>query len=714
MFERNKRMPRKTPMEKYRNIGIIAHVDAGKTTTTERILYYTGKGHKIGEVHDGQATTDYMDQERERGITITSAATTVFWKENQINIIDTPGHVDFTIEVNRSLRVLDGAVVVFDGVAGVEPQSETNWRLADQYNVPRMCFVNKMDRDGANFMRCVEMIKKRLGATPLLTQLPIGSYDTFEGIIDLTKMVGLFYHGEDLGATWDEIPVDSDKFNAKIDSLNLTPEDKDIVENAQLYREQLVENAAAVNDIAMEQYFENMDLDYNTLIACIREGTIKGEFTPILCGSAFKNKGVQPLLDAVINYMPAPNDVDSINTLNEDGEVVGLRKSNDDEPFAALAFKIIEDQFGTLTFARVYSGKTHKGASVYNSTQERKERIGRICEMHANSRQEIDEIVAGDIIAFVGLKTTTTGDTLCAIDKPCILERMVFPEPVIDIAVEPKTKSDQEKMSLALSKLVREDPSLKLETDQETGQTILSGMGELHLDIIIDRMRREHKVDCNVGKAQVAYRETITRRVEHSYTHRKQTGGAGQFAEIKVIIEPTERGEGFIFVNEIRGGNVPIEYIPAVEAGFRTQAASGVLAHFPVVDFKVTLIDGKYHDVDSSSMAFELAARACFREVAAKAGAVFLEPIMKVEVITPEDYIGDVIGDLTRRRGLIQGQEPRGNGIAVNGTVPLANMFGYTTDLRSMTQGRAAATMEFNNYSQVPDNVGEEIKAANS
>lgn len=707
-------MARKISMEHYRNIGIIAHVDAGKTTTTERILYYTGKGHKIGEVHDGDTTTDYMDQERERGITITSAATTVFWKGNQINIIDTPGHVDFTIEVNRSLRVLDGAVVVFDGVAGVEPQSETNWRLADQYNVPRMCFVNKLDRDGANFLRCVDMIKDRLGADPLVTQLPIGSYNTFEGIIDLTTMKGFFYHGEDSGATWDEIDVNSEEFKIRVAALDLTQEDQIIIESIHEYREKMVEAAASVSEEAIEKYFEEMDLDYKTLIACIRRGTIEGVFTPVLCGSAFKNKGVQPLLDAVVNYMPAPNDVESIRTLDEEGEPVGVRKSNDDEPFAALAFKIIEDQFGTLTFARVYSGKTQKGSGIYNSTQHRRERIGRICEMHANSRVDIDEIVAGDIIAFVGLKNTTTGDTLCAIDKPCILERMIFPEPVIDIAVEPKTKSDQEKMSIALGKLVREDPSLRLETDQESSQTILSGMGELHLDIIIDRMRREYNVECNVGKPRVAYRETIMQEVTHSHTRKKQTGGSGQYAEMKIVLLPAERGEGFVFINEIKGGNIPTEYIPAIEHGFREQAKSGILAGFPCVDFKVRLFDGKYHDVDSSTMAFELAARDCFKEAVAKARPVFLEPMMKIEVITPEDYVGDVIGDLTRRRGLVQGQEPRGNGTAVNAIVPLSSMFGYTTDLRSMSQGRATSTMEFNRYDTVPANFAEIIKAENS
>jgi len=707
-------MARKVPMERYRNIGIIAHVDAGKTTTTERILYYTGKGHKIGEVHDGEATTDYMDQERERGITITSAATTVVWKDHQINIIDTPGHVDFTIEVNRSLRVLDGAIVVFDGVAGVEPQSETNWRLADQYNVPRMCFVNKIDRDGANFMRCVDMITDRLGATPLITQLPIGSYNTFEGIVDLVRMKGLFYNGEDLGATWDEVDVDSDEFSTRIFALNLTEEDQEIIASINEYREELVTAAAFANDEAMDKYEKNMDLDYDTLIACIREHAISGEFIPILCGSAFKNKGIQPLLDAVINYMPAPNDVESIQTLDEEGEPVGFRRSSDDEPFSALAFKIIEDQFGTLTFARVYSGKIQKGSGVFNSTQRKRERIGRICEMHADSREDIDGIVAGDIIAFIGLKHTVTGDTLCAIDQPCILERMIFPEPVIDIAVEPKTQSDQEKMSMAFGKLTREDPSLRLKTDHETGQTILSGMGELHLDIIIDRMRREYDVDCNIGAPQVAYRETITRTVEHMHKREKQTGGAGQFAVIKIIMEPAERGEGFVFVNAIRGGSIPTEYIPAIKTGFREQAKSSILAGYPCVDFKVTLIDGKHHDVDSSTMAFELAARDCFKEAAAKAGPTFLEPLMKVEVITPEDFVGDVIGDLSRRRGLIQGQEPRGNGTAVDAILPLASMFGYTTDLRSMTQGRATSTMEFNSYNIVPVNIAEEIKSANS
>jgi len=698
----------------YRNIGIIAHVDAGKTTTTERILYYTGKGHKIGEVHDGAATTDYMAQEQERGITITSAATTVFWRDHQINIIDTPGHVDFTIEVNRSLRVLDGAVVVFDGVAGVEPQSETNWRLADQYNVPRMCFINKMDRDGASFMRCVDMIESRLAATPLITQLPMGSEEKFEGIVNLVTMKGLFYHGEDLGATWDEVDVTSDEFSKRIADMDLIAEDKDVIERITELREKLIEDAAGADDDAMESYFENGDLDFDTLIKCIRKGTVNGLFVPILCGSAFKNKGVQPLLDAVVDYMPAPTDVDNINTVDEDGEVSGVRKSSDNEPFSALVFKIIEDKFGSLAFARVYSGTASSGTTVLNSTRGKNERLGRIVEMHANSRENIDGVVAGDIVAFVGLKDSTTGDTLCDINKPCVLERMIFPEPVIDIAVEPKTKADQQKMGIALNKLGKEDPSLRLKLDEESGQTILSGMGELHLDIIIDRMMREYDVACNIGKPKVAYRETLTRDVEHTYTHRKQSGGSGQFAEIKVTIGPNEPGAGYSFENLVTGGNVPREYVPAVEDGFREQGKSGVVAGYPTLDFKVTLIDGKYHDVDSSALAFEIAAKACFREAAKKAGPVLLEPLMMVEVVTPNDYLGDVIGDISRRRGLILGQDARGSAVVVEANVPLSEMFGYMTALRSMTSGRATFTMHLEKYTEVPKNIVDEIIATDA
>lgn len=702
-------MARRTPLSMYRNIGIIAHVDAGKTTTTERILYYTGKGHKIGEVHDGEATTDYMEQEQERGITITSAATTVFWKDHRVNIIDTPGHVDFTIEVNRSLRVLDGAIVVFDGVAGVEPQSETNWRLADQYNVPRMCFINKMDRDGADFQRCVDMISNRLNATPLITQIPIGSYDRLAGIVDLVNMTALFYHNEDSGATWDEVDPLSDEFKERVSKLDLLENEALLLDQIKELRMQLLETAAGEDENAMEYYFENETLQLDDLILCIRKGTINGTFVPILCGSAFKNKGVQPLLDAVVNYMPAPTDVENIKTMDEEGNVTGERKTGDAEPFSALVFKIINDKFGSLSFARVYSGHASKGTSLLNSSRGKTERIGRIVEMHANSREDVNEVFAGDIVAFVGLKDATTGDTLCAINKPCVLERMVFPDPVIDVAVEPKTKSDQEKMSIALGKLVKEDPSLVLKTDQETGDTVLSGMGELHLDIIIDRMRREYKVECNTGDPKVAYREAIKGTTDHSYTHKKQSGGAGQFAEISCTIEPVETGEGIIFENKITGGNVPREYIPSVEFGIREQALSGIQAGFPATDFKVILLDGKYHDVDSSNMAFELAARAWFREAAKKAKPIILEPIMKVEVITPDDYIGDVIGDLNRRRGMILGQDQRGVSVVVNANVPLSKMFGYMTHLRTITSGRATFTMELDHYGECPKNIAEEI-----
>lgn len=706
-------MARRTPLSKYRNIGIIAHVDAGKTTTTERILYYTGKGHKIGEVHDGEATTDYMEQEQERGITITSAATTVFWKNHHINIIDTPGHVDFTIEVNRSLRVLDGAVVVFDGVAGVEPQSETNWRLADQYNVPRMCFINKMDRDGADFQRCIDMIQNRLNATPLITQIPIGSYERLVGIVDLVNMKALIYNNEDSGATWDEFDPLSDEFKNKVAELKLISNEQEIINQIEDLRMQLLETAAGEDEAAMESYFENETLELDVLLHCIRKGTLEGSFVPILCGSAFKNKGVQPLLDAIVNYMPAPTDVENIKTMDEEGNVTGERKTGDTEPFSALVFKIINDKFGSLSFARVYSGHANKGTSVLNSSRGKTERVGRIVEMHANHREDVNDVYAGDIIAFVGLKDATTGDTLCAINKPCILERMVFPDPVIDIAVEPKTKSDQEKMSIALGKLVKEDPSLVLKTDSETGDTVLSGMGELHLDIIIERMRREYKVECNTGDPKVAYCETIKGSITHSYTHKKQTGGAGQFAEISCIIEPVETGEGIIFENKITGGNVPKEYIPSVELGIRQQALSGIQAGYPATDFKVTLIDGKYHDVDSSNMAFELAARAWFREAAKNANPIILEPIMKVAVITPSDYVGDVIGDLSRRRGMILGQNQRGASVTVNAKVPLSRMFGYMTQLRTITSGRATFTMELDHYGECPKNIADEIISSN-
>lgn len=703
-------MERVTSLDRYRNIGIIAHIDAGKTTTTERILYYTGKNYKIGEVHDGESTMDHMEQEAERGITITSAATTVYWNDHHINIIDTPGHVDFTIEVNRSLRVLDGAVVVFDGVAGVEPQSETNWRLADQYNVPRLCFVNKMDRDGVDFVRCVEMIEDRLGATPIVTQLPIGSYDKFSGIVDLTKMVASFYKGDDPDSGFDIVEIPSKEFDKRIEDLNLLQSDQDLLNLIDSYRFQLVEQAAEADDNALERYLDEEVLDYDTLIACIRKGTIEGNFVPILCGAAFKNKGVRLLLDAVIDYMPSPMEVDSINTLDEHGEITGVRNNSSDAPFAALVFKVVNDRFGQLSFARVYSGRASKGTTVLNSTSGKTERLGRIVQMHAANREEVEDCQAGDIIAFIGLKNSTTGDTLSAIDNPCILERMVFPDPVIDIAIEPKTKSDQEKMSIALYRFVHEDPSLRVKTDEETGQTILSGMGELHLDIIIDRMKREYDLNVDIGSPEVAYQETITRTIVHTYTHKKQTGGAGQFAEIKVEVTPGERGSGYVFNSRVTGGNVPKEFIPAVKDGFRLQGQSGITAGYPTVDYEVTLLDGKSHDVDSSTLAFQLCAQGCFREVMKRAGPVILEPIMKIEVIVPEDHVGDVIGNLNRRRGTILNQEILRKAATIKATIPLSTMFGYMTHLRTMTSGRGTFTMELDFYDAVPKSIAEEIR----
>ncbi|MFC3226058.1 elongation factor G [Marinibaculum pumilum] len=688
-------MPRKTPYDRYRNIGIMAHIDAGKTTTTERILYYTGVSHKIGEVHDGAATMDWMEQEQERGITITSAATTCFWKDHRINIIDTPGHVDFTIEVERSLRVLDGAIAVFDGVAGVEPQSETVWRQADKYGVPRMCFVNKMDRMGADFYRCVDMIENRLGARPLVIHLPIGSESDFAGIIDLIRMKALVWSGEELGAKFstEDIPAD-------------------LADRAEEYRGRLVETALEADDAALEAYLEGNEPDEATLLACIRKGTIGGMFVPVMCGSAFKNKGVQPMLDAVVDFMPSPKDVDAIKGIVPDtGEEV-KRKTSDDEPFAGLAFKIMNDQFvGTLTFVRIYSGTVETGSSVMNTVKGNRERIGRMLQMHANSREDIKEACAGDIVAIAGLKDTTTGDTLCDPLKPVILERMEFPDPVIEVAVEPKTKADQEKMGMALSRLAAEDPSFRVASDPESGQTVIKGMGELHLDIIVDRMRREFKVEANVGAPQVAYRETFTRQAEIDYTHKKQTGGSGQFARIKLRFEPQEAGAGITFSSEVVGGNVPKEFIPAVEKGIRSAAESGVLAGFPVIDFKAVLYDGAYHEVDSSAVAFEVAARAAFREVAPKGGVKLMEPMMAVEVVTPEDFVGDVMGDLSSRRGQVTGSEPRGNATVIHAQVPLANMFGYVNNLRSMTQGRANYTMQFDHYEQVPQAVSDEIQA---
>ncbi len=692
-------MARTYPLERYRNIGIMAHIDAGKTTTTERILYYTGRSHKIGEVHDGNATMDWMEQEQERGITITSAATTTFWErlgtKYRVNIIDTPGHVDFTIEVERSLRVLDGAVAVFDSVAGVEPQSETVWRQADKYHVPRMCFVNKMDRMGANFMRCVDMIIDRLGATPLVTQLPIGSEADFVGVVDLIKMQAIVWKAETLGAEFEyrEIPAD-------------------MADEAAEWRSKLVEMAVEQDDDAMEAYLEGEEPSEEVLRACIRKGTCALAFVPILCGSAFKNKGVQPLLDAVVDYLPAPTDVPAIRgvKLGSDEEIV--RKSSDEEPFSALAFKIMTDPFmGSLTFARIYSGKISKGSSLMNTVKETRERVGRMLLMHANNREDIEEAYAGDIVAFAGMKSLTTGDTLSDPSAAVILERMEFPDPVIEVAVEPNSKADMEKMGVALQRLAQEDPSFRVTSDQESGQTVIKGMGELHLEIIVDRMKREFKVEANVGAPQVAYRETISKVGDIDYTHKKQTGGSGQFARVKITFEPLEAGEGFVFDNKIVGGNVPREYIPGVEKGLNSARETGTIAGFPLIDFKATLTDGAYHDVDSSVLAFEIASRAAFREGIVRCGPVLLEPVMKVEVVTPDEYMGDIIGDLNSRRGQVQGMEGRGNAQVINAMVPLANMFGYVNNLRSMSQGRAQYSMHFDHYERVPQAVADEVKA---
>ncbi|NDV88045.1 elongation factor G [Aurantimonas aggregata] len=692
-------MAREYKIEDYRNFGIMAHIDAGKTTTTERILFYTGKSHKIGEVHDGAATMDWMEQEQERGITITSAATTTFWegrdgKKRRFNIIDTPGHVDFTIEVERSLRVLDGAIALLDANAGVEPQTETVWRQADKYHVPRMIFVNKMDKTGADFFRCVEMIKSRLGARPVVVQLPIGAENEFVGLVDLIEMKALIWRDETLGAQWDIVEIPAD-----------------LQAQAEEYREAMIEAAVEIDEGAMEKYLEGEMPSNEELRRLIRKGTCDVWFTPVLCGSAFKNKGVQPLLDAVVDFLPSPVEVPSIKGIDPktDGEII--RRSADDEPLSMLAFKIMNDPFvGSLTFARIYSGVLTKGTSVTNTVKEKKERIGRMLQMHSNSREDIEEAFAGDIVALAGLKETTTGDTLCDPLKPVILERMEFPDPVIEIAIEPKTKGDQEKMGLALNRLAAEDPSFRVKTDEESGQTIIAGMGELHLDILVDRMRREFKVEANIGAPQVAYRETITRRAEVDYTHKKQTGGTGQFARVKMIFEPAEIGAGFTFESKVVGGSVPKEYVPGVQKGIMSVLSSGPLAGFPMVDIKSELIDGAFHDVDSSVLAFEIAARAGFREAIQKAGPKLLEPIMKVEVVTPEDYVGDVIGDLNSRRGQIQGTEPRGIAQVVNAMVPLANMFGYVNTLRSMSQGRAQYTMQFDHYEQVPNQVADEIQ----
>ncbi len=688
-------MARATPLDKYRNIGIAAHIDAGKTTTTERILYYTGRTHKIGEVHEGTATMDWMEQEQERGITITSAATTCFWNGYRINIIDTPGHVDFTIEVERSLRVLDGAVAVFDGVAGVEPQSETVWRQANKYKVPRICFVNKMDRTGANFFRCVQMMIDRLGANPLVLQLPIGSESDFVGIVDLVTMKAFRWHDDSLGA----------KFSIEEIPENLLNEAKD-------YRARMVEIAVEQDDAVLSDYLDGKEPDEETLKRCLRKGTLKFAFVPVFCGSAFKNKGVQPLLDAVADYLPSPLDVPDVKGTSLNGELEDSRKTSDAEPFSGLAFKILTDPFvGSLTYLRVYSGCLDAGSYVLNSVKDKKERVGRMLLLHANSREDIKEAYAGDIVALCGLKDTTTGDTLCDPLKPIVLERMDFPDPVIDIAVEPKTKADQEKMSLALARLASEDPSFKVSTNPETGQTVIKGMGELHLEIKVDILRREFKVDANVGAPQVAYRETITRVAEIDYTHKKQSGGAGQFARIKLRFEPQPAGTGFVFSSAVVGGVVPKEYIPGVEKGLRSILDTGVIAGFPMVDFKATLIDGAYHDVDSSVLAFEIAARAAFREGIPKCTPRLLEPIMKVEVVTPEDYLGDVIGDLNSRRGQIKGMDQQANARLLLAEVPLASMFGYVNTLRSMTQGRAQFSMNFDHYEQVPQLLAEEIRA---
>ena len=686
-------MPRSHPIEDYRNFGIMAHIDAGKTTTTERILYYTGKSHKMGEVHEGAATMDWMEQEQERGITITSAATTAFWREKRLNIIDTPGHVDFTIEVERSLRVLDGAVCVLDSNQGVEPQTETVWRQGDKYKVPRIVFANKMDKIGADFFKCLDDIKTRLGARPVAIQLPIGSEQNFKGVIDLVRMKGVVWDDESLGAKYHDIDIPAD-----------------LLEQAKKHREQMVEAAVELDDDAMTAYLEGKEPDEATLRKLIRKAVVTGTFFPVLCGSAFKNKGVQPLLDAVVDYLPSPLDVPPIKGVDDKGNEV-VRKSRDSEPFAALAFKIMDDPFvGTITFCRIYSGTLASGTGVVNSTKERKERIGRMLLMHANNREDIKEAYAGDIVALAGLKEVRTGDTLCDPQKPVILEKMDFPEPVIEIAIEPKSKADQEKLGVALAKLATEDPSFRVSTDQESGQTILKGMGELHLDIKVDILKRTYKVDANIGAPQVAFREKITQRVEHSYTHKKQTGGSGQFAAIKILCEPTAPGTPFEFVDEIVGGAVPKEYIPGVEKGLESVLGSGVLAGFPVVDLKVTLTDGKYHDVDSSALAFEICARQCLREALQKGKPVLLEPIMKVEVVTPEDYTGSVIGDLNSRRGQIQGQDMRGNANVINAMVPLMNMFGYVNNLRSMSQGRATFTMQFDHYAELPANVSAEVQ----
>ena len=689
---------REYPLERTRNIGIMAHIDAGKTTTTERILYYTGKSYKIGEVHEGAATMDHMAQEQERGITITSAATTCIWNNHRINIIDTPGHVDFTIEVERSLRVLDGAVTVFDSVAGVEPQTETVWRQANKYRVPRMCFINKMDRIGANFYRTVDMVKERLQAVPAVIQLPVGaggpeSNKPFAGLIDLVKMKALIWRDEELGAKWDEVDIPADQ-----------------VDEANAYREQLLETIATSDDAFMEKYLGGEEFTEAEIKAAIRKGTLECDFVPSLCGTAFKNKGVQPMLDAVVDFLPSPLNIPPAQGTNLKGDQVIERAADESGPFAALAFKIVADPFGKLTYFRVYSGTINKGDEVYNSTKERKERLGRILLMHANQREDLDVAMAGDIVAGLGFKETTTGDTLCDRDHAVILERMEFPEPVIHVAIEPKTKDDQDKLGKALKSLSDEDPTFRVRTDEETAQTVISGMGELHLEILVDRMQREFNVEATVGKPQVAYRETITKKVESvEYRHIKQSGGSGQFAVVKLTLEPTGPGGGYIFSDEITGGRVPREYIQPTNQGIQAALDSGVLAGYPTVDVKVSLVDGQYHDVDSSEMAFKIAGQMGFKKAAEMAKPVLLEPIMAVEVVTPDEYMGDVMGDLSSRRGRIEGMEARGNTQVVRAQVPLSEMFGYSTDLRSRTQGRATYTMQFHSYQQVPDAIASEI-----
>ncbi len=688
-------MPRSHKIEDYRNFGIMAHIDAGKTTTTERVLYYTGKSHKIGEVHDGAATMDWMEQEQERGITITSAATTCSWNDRLLNIIDTPGHVDFTIEVERSLRVLDGAVALLDANAGVEPQTETVWRQGDKYSVPRMFFINKMDKIGADFFYSVDSIHNRLAAKTVILQLPIGAENNFKGVVDLVKMKAILWEEESLGAKFFEADIPDD-----------------LVEQAKEYREKMIEAVVELDEAVLEAYLEGDEPDNDTIKRLVRQGTCAVDFHPVLCGSAFKNKGVQPMLDAVVDYLPSPVEVPAINGLLPDSDEAVTRESSDEAPLSMLAFKVMTDPFvGTLTFCRIYSGKLESGTQVLNSVKGKKERVGRMLQMHSNSREEIKAAYAGDIIAIVGLKDTTTGDTLCDPQNAVVLERMEFPEPVIELAVEPKTKADQEKMGLALQRLAAEDPSFRVTTDEESGQTIIKGMGELHLDILVDRMKREFKVEANIGQPQVAYRETITKHADIDYTHKKQSGGSGQFARIKFRVTPLEPGEGYQFESKIVGGNIPKEYIPGVEKGLKTIREAGLLVGFPILDFKIELYDGAFHDVDSSVLAFEIAARAAMRENKAALGLAMLEPVMKVEVVTPEEYTGTVIGDLNSRRGQIQEQEMRGNANVIHAMVPLANMFGYVNNLRSATQGRAQYTMQFDHYDRVPKAVEEEVRA---